>query len=103
MADSHDKAVKFIAKLLRMTQEKKLEWSPAPTGGFFSQIEDRRLFVTRDREGLYWEYTLVVSPLEEGAASYSFVDTTGLDDLWESARFTASKIEELMDTVLAKE
>jgi hypothetical protein len=37
-----------------------------------------------------------------GQASYSFDRTTGLDDLYDSAAFSASKVGELMDSILRR-
>jgi hypothetical protein len=44
----------------------------------------------------------VLEVLVNGLVTYTFRDTTGLGDLYESAAYKASKVEHLMDSVLSQ-
>lgn len=138
MAEQQSKPVRFISKLVQLTQERKIEWEVAGTQGsgpsFVATVEGRRLKIFKYSEkqpnpdyarlfnnsGAFTLSTLTISgrpnPPETiivqgivleiaddaGRPAYKFDNRAGLADLYESASFSASKVDELMDTVLAK-
>ena len=138
-ADKREKSVLFIAKLLRLTQDGKIEWDPvpAPRGAnetaYEAYLNDRGLRLYRYDEQVLtpagleaagiptmsthstWANTAfedrprkrtarftVLEILANGLVTYTFRDTTGLNDLYESAAYKASKVEHLMDSILSQ-
>ena len=125
-----DKSVQFIAKLVQLTQDKRLRWESAPrpnqseeapsAAAFTASIEGKNLrlykvkrevvadflsgmFGPRDapRRRIIW--TAILEILDEfGQATFTFERTTGLNDLYESASYSASRVDDLMDSVLRR-
>jgi hypothetical protein len=129
IATSKDKAVQFIAKLLRLTQTGAIEWSVGPSPhdtdeiAFTASIEERmvRLYQFNEevRTVTTWDDAdtmLSIRPnsekritrstaldvLSDGYVAYTFKNQAGLSDLYDSVAYAASKVEDLMDAVLAK-
>jgi hypothetical protein len=131
-SDMADKPVQFIVKLVQLTQDGKLRWKSARSpeqdraktgpGAFVAEIDGRRLRLYKaKREIVYNPLSgFIFSPPEEprtriiqisvlevldefDQAAYSFEDMTGLNDLYEAAAYSASKVADLMDAVLARD
>lgn len=121
------KTVQFISKLVQLTQDRKINWDVAGKQGesaaFTATVEGRKIRIFRHTEqrplevgttgtglggllGVIPRQTIRKVGLEvldeAGRTAYSFEDVTGLSDLYESASFSASKVAELMDSVLAR-
>ena len=129
-SEKKDKAVQFIAKLLRLTQAGSIEWNPVPSPrnpdetAYTAYLEDQRVRLYQyDEEVTVWggggsslaeilgsrqgpEKRIVRSTaleiLTNGLVTYTFKNQAGLSDLYESAAYVASKVEDLMDAVLGK-
>jgi len=121
---SKDKAVQFIAKLLRLTQAGAIEWSVGPSPrdtdeiAFTASIEERMVRLYQfDEEVMAWDDADIIfrpntgkriirstalEVLTDGYVAYTFKNQAGLSDLYESVAYAASKVEDLMDAVLAK-
>jgi hypothetical protein len=122
-----DKSVQFISKLVQLTQEKSITWEPTALPGsddsslnavaYKTEVDGKELRLYRARRelseldpfGILYggdEKKRVVSILEVldefGRAVYAFQDRAGLDDLYESASYSASKVDDLMDSVLRR-
>jgi len=123
-----DKSVKFLAKLLELTQEKKLVWkaesSPRGTTAFECRLENgtRSLRLYRYIEDVevydpqpYSRIQDMLTPkaprirkvektvlevLDGSLVTFTFEGMSGLRDLYDSVSFSASKVDELMDSVL---
>lgn len=127
--ESADKAVRFIAKLVQMTQDRQIEWEAAePTQGsrkfsaFEAMVKGQRLRIYKYEKqepirGLLGNLiegsssvttmrNLRATTLEvvnaDGKVVYSFEGKTGLSDLYESAAYSASKVDHLIDSVLTE-
>lgn len=131
MADS--KPVRFISRLVQLTQEGKIDWQIVDTqaGGpiLSTAINDRGLRLFKYSEtvsnpdyarhvAMYGGISTIVfhRPVppetihiagialeildDKGRPAYKFDDTTGLQDLYESASFRAARVDDLMDSVL---
>jgi hypothetical protein len=136
-----DRAVKFITKLVKLTQERKVEWgstSSPEAGGtaFMAEIDGRRIRLYQySKEVPNPDYATFASPFsvtssaaislfgpkppppqtilqagtvleifdDGGRAAYKFENRTGLRDLYESASYSAAKVDDLIDSVLGKD
>jgi hypothetical protein len=137
-----DKTVRFISKLVQLTQDRKIEWqsaaSPEQGTAFLAVVGGRRIriykfskevpnpdyasyasptsHVTTSSFGTIFGSTSAVPPKtilrsgavlevfdDAGRAAYKFENRTGLSDLYESASYSAAKVDDLMDAVLGKE
>lgn len=124
-AEKPDKAVQFVAKLVQLTQDNELRWESAPnpkegtdrsaSAAFTTQIDGSRLRTYKVNREVRRESpfttggrptTIRVVLLEVlddfDQVTYTFSGITGLTDLYESASFSASKVNELMDSVLRR-
>jgi hypothetical protein len=123
-APTQDKSIQFISKLVQLTQERGLEWQPARApstahgAAFTTAIDGRKLRIYKvERTILTFrgllntlsepkervELTPILEILDEYEQStYSFENRTGLDDLYEAVSSSASKIADLMESVLQK-
>jgi hypothetical protein len=142
--EERDKSVRFISKLVQLTQDRKVKWEavtapPNSEAAFATDIEGRKLRIFRYSEripnpdyaaytspGLTLGSTLTTlsilgttkpAPPEtvirsgtilqiidaQGRSVYKFENRTGLSDLYESASYSAAKVDELMDTILGKD
>jgi hypothetical protein len=122
-----DKSVQFIAKLVQLTQENELRWDAVPnpadipgkaaSAAFTALIDGTRLRTYKISRELRLDPntalfgrvkpTVVQAPVLEilddfDQVSYTFDGITGLTDLYESASFSASKVGDLMDSVLRR-
>jgi len=139
-----DRAAKFLAKLVKLTQERKVRWdsTPAPEQGsdtaFVAEIEGRRMRLYQYSKEIpnpdYANYaastltpaittftilsstprvepprTVVRSGTvlelfdDSGRSAYKFENRPGLRDLYESAAYSAAKVDDLIDSVLGKD
>lgn len=112
MLDNVDKPTRFISKLVRMSQEGRIRWSPDEKGGFTSVVNGRtiRVFVNENSPrpiGLLQALpiSMKVNMLELyddfGRVAYTFTNVSGLGDLLESASYSASRVDDFMESVLA--
>lgn len=139
-----EKAVKFISKLVQLTQDKKVAWEVASSAprdadsAFIANVEGRTLKIYRySREIPNPDYEAYVSRqstfaltissatlfgskeppeppktvlrsgtnlevLDGNILAYRFSNKAGLSDLYESASYSAAKVDDLMDAVLKK-
>jgi hypothetical protein len=130
-AEKPDKSVQFIAKLVQLTQDKKIEWdsvsSPRTPGDkvvraeFVTTVDGTKLrtfettkevqldfpatvfFTTHDAPKTRSVRVPILEVLDEqGRVTYTFESKTGLSDLYEAAAYSASKVDDLMDAILRK-
>jgi hypothetical protein len=126
-----DKSVQFVAKLVQLTQDKKIKWdgvsSPRATGDkvsraeFLTTVEDTKLrvfeatrevvldatvgilFGSRDQSKTRMVKVPILEVLDDqGRVTYTFENKTGLGDLYQAAAYSASKVDDLIDAVLRK-
>jgi hypothetical protein len=127
LADRTDRAAQFITKLLQLTQEKKIEWrptgSPRDDGrtAFLADVEGKTLRLYRyQKQSEGYEVTdffgsspstrkrnrmVEVTCLEVvdfGLVTYTFEGLSVLSDLYDSAAFSASNVDALIDAILEK-
>lgn len=99
-----EKIAQFVAKLLRDTQESRLSWSALDPGvyrkSYATQIEDRLLILTHERNAFGEPIALKVFNDVNEPAVYTFVGVPGLDDLYETAAYSAADIDGFIDKVL---
>lgn len=122
-----DKAVQFVAKLLRLTNAGSIKWTPMPSPrgsnqtAFKAIIDEKTLRLYRyEYEGYSFSssyaqtYRSIVADPEkrtfsaialeimtDGYVTYTFKDTSGLSDLLESASYKAAGADEFIDQVLS--
>jgi hypothetical protein len=128
--DTPDRSVQFVAKLVQLTQERKVRWEPvrapreesakAVGSAFTTSIDGRSLRIYKtEREtvtfvgflGSFGEEPrrrIISTPILEvlddfHQAAYSFERLTGLDDLYDAASYSASRVDDLMESVLRHE
>ena len=126
LREPQEKSVQFISKLVQLTQDGRIEWVPTSSprdkerAAFVAEVEGRRLriysyaqeveataFVTVFGINAGSGPRLVLRPVLEvlddlGRVVFSFEGRAGISDLYESAAYSASKVEDLIETVLAK-
>lgn len=121
--DKPDRTVQFITKLVQLSQDGHLRWEnallPGPSesegGAVFTASIDgktlrlykaRREFLTADLFGTTTRKNLLTPILEvldySNRPSFTFERTTGLNDLYESASYSASGVSDLIDSVLRR-
>lgn len=130
--DTPDRSVQFIAKLVQLTQDREIRWTvvPAPdesssqfSSAFVSNIDESQLRIRKVRREVRVDAmvsilgsiagsspaktrmteSVLLEVLDEfGQVSYTFDRTSGLSDLYESAAFSASKVDDLMDSILKR-
>jgi hypothetical protein len=137
-----DRTVRFISKLVQLTQDKKIQWETSSSAdrGFIAKINARQVRLYKyseeipnpayaqyaDPYSIYSTSTITIGGLfnqqrpeppktiitsgvilevydNAGRPAYKFDSTTGLYDLYESASYSAAKVDELIDSVLGKE
>jgi hypothetical protein len=135
-AEPKDKTVRFIAKLIELSQNGTIVWSPTGRGPsnyaiFETYVDDKKLRISKDEVqppppppptttsgGLLSNLSLLslgtsfsgsrmtLYSLDvidnQGRVVYSFGLRAGLSDLYESAAFSASGVNDLMNSVLSK-
>ena len=112
MSDYLGRQVEFVAKLVRMSQERRIDWQLYPSGGFVAQVLGRqvRVFETDRASPAAMDSVLrfgrVRNPVLEiladnGTVVHSIEGVTGLRDLLASAAFRAGHVSDFMDQVLA--
>lgn len=120
------KLVHFVAKLVRLTQEGKVEWEPTvpppeASGTALKAVVNNsvlRLYgksqevdnafavaigsLGKETKIRVWSTFLEVTDFN-GHAIYVFPRVKGLDDLYKAATYKAANVEHLVDSVLADE
>lgn len=112
MTEFRNKRIKFASKLVELSREGQISWTPNPNGGYFATVQDRRIRIFR-LERLAEEYNLPRSGAatiptsilelydEFGRVAYTFENVAGLDDLVESASYSASHLDDFMNKVIS--
>lgn len=129
-ADPKDKSVQFIAKLVQLTQDKRVRWEPIPYPGsdsnqgaaYSTAVEGKQLRLYRAMREVIVNDVIasaifggapeqrkrstqvaILEVLDDfGQATFTFDRTTGLNDLYESAAYSASRVDDLMDAILRR-
>jgi len=126
-ADSTDRSVQFIAKLVQLTQDRKMRWQSIPhpnpessgSAAYSASIEGKelRIYKTkrevlvgldaiaralgREEKRRVTQAVTILEILDDfGQAAFTFDHITGLNDLYQSAAYSASRVDDLMDAVL---
>lgn len=127
--DRTDRAAQFITKLLQLTQEKKIEWRPSSSPrddgrtAFLADVEGKTLrlyryqkqaetYDTGDTGSLFGASSskrrtrmaevTCLEVMDLGLVTYTFEGLSGLSDLYDSAAFSASNVDALIDAILEK-
>lgn len=111
-----DKTTQFISKLVQLTRDGKLEWEASfvtpedsVSTAYEATIDETRLRIYRAKRRVDTGFTsavafttgVVLEVLDEMQRSlYSFEDKAGINDLYESAAYSAAKIDDLVNSVL---
>ena len=124
--DKTSRAAQFITKLLQLTQEKKIDWrassSPRDDGrtAFEADVEGKTLRLYRyqkeveehgDTGSLFGaspkrrtrmgEVTCL-EIVDFGLVTYTFEGLSGLSDLYDSAAYSASNVDALINAILER-
>ena len=121
--DKTSRAAQFITKLLQLTQEKKIDWAASPSPrddgrtAFIADVEGKTLrlyqhqlqvdefsdtgFLFPTRKGRTIDVTCL-EILDFGLVTYTFEGLSGLSDLYDSAAYSASNVEALIDAILER-
>ncbi|HRF07772.1 MAG TPA: hypothetical protein PL193_03895 [Xanthobacteraceae bacterium] len=123
--EGHDKSVQFITKLVQLTQDGNLRWTPTPavlssanSSAFSTVINDRKLRIYLVQPKFVGSTSALATILGTDSASrkiavlellddfeqpvYSFERIAGLEDLYRSASFSASGVDDLINSVLER-
>jgi hypothetical protein len=121
--DKTSRAAQFITNLLQLTQEKKIDWaaslSPRDDGrtAFVADVEGKTLRLYRYQQqvdefadtGMLFparrSRTIDLTCLEvvdSGLVTYTFEGLSGLSDLYDSAAYSGSNVDALIDAILEK-
>jgi hypothetical protein len=126
--ETPDKSVQFITKLVQLTQDGELQWTsvPVPLGSvspsaFVALVNGKKLRIFKvqrtvmvpDMIGSIFGREPTTKPKAVQRAilevlddfeqvTYTFDRIAGLDDLYQSASFSASGLDDLMNSVLGK-
>ncbi|WP_458424953.1 hypothetical protein [Methylorubrum extorquens] len=118
MSEDISKSVRFIAKLLELTQDGHLSWEIGAEESFTTNLEGRILKIHQVRRradpagsGKNATRTWLGTPAfknvvalellnEEGKVTFKFENVAGMRDLWQAVNFSASKVDDFIDKVL---
>lgn len=112
MTGTIDRHAEFIAKLVRLSVEGRIDWVRDERGGYHGRVLGRNVRVAYETKVVRTSNFIgtvssnqQVPVLEliddDGAVTYTFRDLTGIGDLIRSAAHRASGIDRFMDEVLA--
>lgn len=112
MTDTIDRQAEFLAKLVRLSVEGRIDWVRDQRGGFRGRVLDRNVRVAYETKAMRTSHFIgTVSsnqqvPIlelldEDSTVTYTFRDVTGIGDLIRSASHRASGVDEFMKEVLA--
>ncbi len=109
MDDYLGRQVEFVAKLVRLSQEGRIDWRLHEKGGFVGEVFGREIRIfdsEKPAPGSGKVGTVRKAPVLEilvgdGKVGHSIESVTGLRDLLASAGFRAAGIDNFMEQVLA--
>ena len=112
MIDFREKRSRFVSKLVELSREGQISWTPNPSGGYFATVQDRKIRVfrlERPVDGINLSNVVIATTPrhilelydEFGRVAYTFEGVAGLDDLVESASYSASHLDDFMNKVIA--
>lgn len=119
MAEDTNKSVRFIAKLLELTQDNRLSWKIGPEGTYSAKLEDKLLKIYETRRKIMpdpvpkgvisWSRSPVIKNVivlellnSDETRAFKFEAIAGMRDLLQAVSFSASKVDEFIDKVLSK-
>lgn len=108
MTEEIDRQAAFISKLVRLSQEGKIDWKLHERGGFVGRVlgRDVRIFETDRPPGTAafrrgFKMPVLELLVEDGKVGYAMEDRAGLDGLLASAAYQAARVDSFMADVLA--